>query len=150
MEATFRSASVITANTYNGIILVCIPPHTAHRLQSLDLTFYGPLKAAFNREYDLYLKRCAHENITHYELAEPFNKAYLKAATMEKLISGFKTAGVFPINPEKFIEIDFELDEDVNRVVSEMAKEESAGGGDQRTHSVVAQINPQNVIAPEP
>jgi hypothetical protein len=42
------------------------------------------------------------------------------------------------------------LDEDVNTAVFEMAKEESAAGGDQQTHSVVAQINPQNVIAPEP
>jgi hypothetical protein len=96
------------------------------------------------------LKRCAHEKITHYELAELFNKAYLKAATMEKGISGFKAAGVFPLNPEKFTEIDFELDEDVNRVVFKMDKEESAGGGDQRTHSVEAQVNPQNVIAAEP
>jgi hypothetical protein len=42
------------------------------------------------------------------------------------------------------------LDEDVNRVAFEMAKEESAGGRDQRTHSVAAQVNPQDVIAPEP
>jgi hypothetical protein len=38
---------------YNGIILVSIPRHTSHRLQPLDLTFYGPLKTAFNRECDL-------------------------------------------------------------------------------------------------
>jgi hypothetical protein len=69
---------------------------------------------------------------------------------MEKVISGFKATGFFPLNPEKFTEIDFELDEDVNRVVFEMDKEESAGRGDQRTHSVAAQVNPQNVIAPEP
>jgi hypothetical protein len=47
-----------------------------------------------------------------------------------------------------FIEIYFELDEDVNTVVFEMAKDEFAGGGDQRTQSVAAQVNPQNVIAP--
>jgi hypothetical protein len=92
---------------YNGIILISIPPHTAHHLQPLDLTFYGTLKAAFNRECDLYLKRCAHEKITHNELAELFNKAYLRAAMMEKGISGFKAAGVYPLNPEMFIEIYF-------------------------------------------
>jgi hypothetical protein len=86
----------------------------------------------------------------HYKLAELFNKAYLKADKMEKGISGFKAAGVFPLNPEKFTEIGFELDEDVNIVVFKMAKEESVGGGDQHTHSVAAQVNPQNVIAPEP
>jgi hypothetical protein len=135
---------------YNGIKLVSIPRYTFHRLQPLALTFYGPLKAAFNRECDVYLKRYAHEKITHYGLAERFNKAYLKATSMENGISGYKAAGVFPLNPEKFTETDFQLDEDVITVVSEMAKEESAGGGDQRTHSVAAQVNPQNVIAPEP
>lgn len=84
-----------------GIILLSIPPHTSHRLQPLDLTFYGPLKGTFGRECDLFMRINAYQKITHYHLANLFNKAYLKTATMEKAISGFRAAGIWPLDAEK-------------------------------------------------
>lgn len=91
----------------NGIIMVSLAPHTSHKMQPLDLTFFGPLKNAFNRECDLHLKNHAYEKITHYDLASIFNKAYIKVATMEKGISGFRAAGIWPLNPDTFSEDDF-------------------------------------------
>ncbi|KAH1021752.1 hypothetical protein HUJ04_011237 [Dendroctonus ponderosae] len=48
-------SSHCSLNTYNfckerGMILLTIPPHTSHRVQPLDVTFYGPLKTAYNSE----------------------------------------------------------------------------------------------------
>lgn len=102
----------ISLRSYNfckehNIVVLSIPPHTSHRLQPLDVTFFGPLKAALNREYDLYLKNHPYQKITPYDIAPIFTKAYLKTATMEKAISGFKSCGIFPINPEKFSDDDF-------------------------------------------
>ena len=50
-----------SAETYdicreNGIVMVSLPPHTSHRLQPLDAIFYSPLKAAYKRECDLFIK----------------------------------------------------------------------------------------------
>nr|CAH7764118.1 unnamed protein product [Callosobruchus chinensis] len=87
--------------------LVSLPPHTSDHLQPLDLTFFGPLKNQLYREYDLQLTNTAHEKILEYELAELLNKAFLKVATMEKAISGFRTAGIYPLNPDRFTEDDF-------------------------------------------
>ncbi|KAJ3661675.1 hypothetical protein Zmor_006062 [Zophobas morio] len=44
-----NNTSHITYESYsfckdNGIVMVSIPPHTSHRLQPLDVTFFGPLK----------------------------------------------------------------------------------------------------------
>lgn len=93
----------------NGIHIVSLPPHTSHRLQPLDVSFYGPLKTAFNRECGLFLK--AHSNtqtkITQYDLAEIFNRAYIRTATLEKGVSGFQSAGIYPLNPNKFNRDDF-------------------------------------------
>lgn len=36
----------------NFIILLSLPPHSSHRLQPLDVVFYGPLKKAYNKECD--------------------------------------------------------------------------------------------------
>jgi hypothetical protein len=79
-----------------------IPPHSSHRLQPLDLTAFVPPKNAFNRESGLFMKARAYEKITHYDLAELFNKAYLRVATMKKGISGFNAVGICPVDPGKF------------------------------------------------
>ncbi|XP_011859227.1 PREDICTED: uncharacterized protein LOC105556736 [Vollenhovia emeryi] len=89
------------------ITVLSLPPHTSHRTQPLDLTFFGPLKNALYRQYDFYLNSTGHKKITEYDLAELLNKAFLKVATMEKGISGFRTAGIYPLNPDRFDENDF-------------------------------------------
>ena len=48
----------------NHIVMVSLPPHTSNRLQPLDLTFFGPLKSALSREYDLFMFSHAHRRIT--------------------------------------------------------------------------------------
>ena len=40
----------------NSISVLTIPPHISHRIQPLDVTFFGPLKAAYNVECDKYIR----------------------------------------------------------------------------------------------
>ncbi|KAF0753838.1 tigger transposable element-derived protein 4-like [Aphis craccivora] len=91
----------------NGICIVTLPPHISHKLQPLDLIFFGPLKTTFNRECDLSLKAHPHEKITMYDLASIFNKSYTKVATMDKGLSEFNNAGIFPLDPDEFTADDF-------------------------------------------
>jgi hypothetical protein len=91
----------------NGIVVVSIPPHTSHRLQPLDVTFYGPLKAVLHRESDLLIKTKGLGKITPYDLAGVFNKAYSQVATISKGVSGFRATGIYPLNPIVFSEEDF-------------------------------------------
>ncbi|XP_030763697.1 uncharacterized protein LOC115888203 [Sitophilus oryzae] len=81
------------------IHVVSLPPHKSHKMQPLDVTFYGPLKNAYYRECELHLKITAHEKINMHELAGLFNKAYDKVATMEKAITRFQNL------PEYFLSI---------------------------------------------
>lgn len=60
----------------NNIVILSIPPHSSHRLQPLGVVFYGPLKKAYNRECDMYMKSNPGQVITVYKLAEIFNLAY--------------------------------------------------------------------------
>lgn len=92
----------------HSIILLTIPPHTSHRLQPLDVSFYGPLKTAFNSECSKYLRNNPAEKITPFEVAELFNKAFIRVATPEKAIKGFQTTGICPYNPDVFTKEDFE------------------------------------------
>jgi len=89
------------------IAMLSLPPHTSHRLQPLDVSFFGPLKAAFKRECDLYIKSHCLVKITPYDLAELFNKNYSCVATIQKGISGFASTGIAPMNPNIFTDEDY-------------------------------------------
>lgn len=103
--------------------MVSLPPHTSDHLQPLDVTFFSPLKNALFREYDLHLSSTGHQKITEYDVAELLNKAFMKVATMEKAVSGFRTTGIFPLNPDKFTDADFEPSHHVGQLTVEATRE---------------------------
>lgn len=82
--------------------MLSLPPHTSHRTQPLDLTFFGPLKLQYHKECDLYMKTNNYGKLTPYDIAPLFNKVYLKVAIPEKAVNGFAAAGIWPVNPDKF------------------------------------------------
>lgn len=86
----------------SGIVLLSLPPHTSHRIQPLDLTYFGPFKSAYNRECDLYMAEHTGRRITQYEVVELFTKAFNRINNIEKAANGFRAAGIFPLDPTKF------------------------------------------------
>ncbi|XP_030767529.1 uncharacterized protein LOC115891239 [Sitophilus oryzae] len=113
--------------------MVSIPPHTSHKLQPLDLTFFAPLKNAYSRQCNLFLKSKISDEqkenkLTPYDVAEIFRLAYEQVANVEKGASGFSAAGIFPLNPEKFTEDDFTPAESFNSG----SQEENLYGSPQR------------------
>lgn len=105
----------------NNVLVLSIPPHSSHRLQPLDVTFFGPLKRAYNKECDMFIKSRNMVKITPYDIAGLFNKAYARVACLDKGISGFKATGIFPMNPAIFSEDDFVVVDEHQNLVSEQA-----------------------------
>ena len=91
----------------HSIVLLSIPPHCSHRLQPLDVGFFGPLKKAYNRECDIYMKQNFHRSLSVYNVAELFHQAYRKIASMSVAENAFRKCGIVPFNPEVFINTDF-------------------------------------------
>jgi hypothetical protein len=91
----------------HNIQMLSLPPHTSHRMQPLDVTFYGPLKAAYKKESDCFMKSHLAERITPYDVASLFNKAYSNVASISKGESGFRVTGIFPMNSNVFSDEDF-------------------------------------------
>lgn len=89
------------------IKMLSIPPHSSHRTQPLDASFYGPLKAAYRHECNRHMKTHLMSKITPYEVAGLFNKAYVQVANISKAESGFRATGIYPLNPNVFTEQDF-------------------------------------------
>jgi hypothetical protein len=106
-HSSHKTYAAIELARASGVTMICFPPHTTHRMQPLDLTVYGPLKANYNRACDAWMVSHPGVRITQYDLAGLFCTAYLHTATMDKAINGFATPGLWPFNPNKFSKDDF-------------------------------------------
>lgn len=106
-HASHISLSIYEYCKRNHIHMLSLPPHTSHKMQPLDVSFFGPLKTAYKKECDLFLKSHFAEKITPYDVASLVRKAFNNVASISKGESGFRATGIFPINPEVFLEEDF-------------------------------------------
>ena len=102
-----KSLRVVEYARDNFITIVTIPPHTSHRLQPLDLTFFGPLKRALSSEMDKWMTRNPGKRITEYDLCGIFTPAYQRVASVEKAVNGFACTGIWPYDNDRFCETDF-------------------------------------------
>lgn len=110
----------------NGIIMLSIPPHTSHRIQPLDLTFFSSLKKAYDVECDNYLKSKPYEKIDISDVNSLFTQAYIRVANPSKGIRGFEKSGIFPINRNVFSEDDFYKSAKESEIFSEMTTNENS------------------------
>jgi hypothetical protein len=91
----------------NNIVMLSLPPHGSHRIQPLDVSFYGPLKVAYKQECNLFMKNQLGKKISQNDLASLFRKAFQKVATIPKAEAGFAATGIYPLNPDVFTDEDF-------------------------------------------
>ena len=90
----------------HGIEILSIPPHTSHKLQPLDLTFFGPLKTYYSQEIDKWMVDNPGKCVMEYNVAQLLNAAYEKAATLRNALNGFRSNRIVPFNPDVFSECD--------------------------------------------
>jgi hypothetical protein len=86
----------------HNIVAVCLPPHSSHLTQPLDVACFGVLKRNFGLELDSFIK--AHiTHITKIEFFIAFQAAYNKTMTPKNIKAGFRGAGLVPFDPQAVI-----------------------------------------------
>ena len=86
----------------NNIITLCMPPHSSHLLQPLDVGCFGPLKKAYSRQIEDMMR--AHIlHITKDDFFPAFHAAFKETITESNIQGGFRGAGLLPLDPEKVI-----------------------------------------------
>jgi hypothetical protein len=84
------------------IIALCMPSHSSHLLQPLDVGCFAPLKRAYGRQAEnLMRNRITH--ITKLEFLPCFKAAFFDSITESNIQGGFRGAGLVPFNPEAVI-----------------------------------------------
>jgi len=82
-----------------GVILLSLPPHCTHRLQPLDVTFFKPLSTYYNQCIDRWMRGHPGLAVSEQKITQFFGEAYGKAASIATAVNGFRTAGIWPVNP---------------------------------------------------
>jgi len=54
-HCSHKTLAAIEYARSQNIVMICFPSHSTHRMQPLDRTVYGPMKAAYNRECDKWM-----------------------------------------------------------------------------------------------
>ena len=93
------SLNVINLARANAVDVLSIPPHSSHRIQPLDVSFFGSLRQKYNNACDEWLLRHLAQKITIYQVAEIFNMAYSNAAVPDKGKNGFRALVFHHITP---------------------------------------------------
>lgn len=82
-----------------GLIMHLLPPHANHLMQPVDVGIFKTLKAAYKDSVDYFIPTHGPAiNKKHFPLV--FVNAWRNAAIKDNAISGFREAGLVPLNPE--------------------------------------------------
>jgi hypothetical protein len=97
----------------NGILMICLPPHSTHYLQPLDRCFFKALKHFFYKAMRVWAQSHPGRKVSRAHFAPLLKEAWQKSANQSNAHSGFETCGIYPYNPEKIPEEAFLLSDAV-------------------------------------
>jgi len=82
----------------HSIIALCLPPHSTHLLQPLDVGVFGPLAKAYKKLVHEH-SRYGAVNISKVDFLHYYHKARSTAITTRNVLSAWRAAGLIPYDP---------------------------------------------------
>jgi hypothetical protein len=86
----------------NDIIPICMPPHSSHLLQPLDVGCFAPLKRAYGRLVENHM-RDGINHIDKLDFLAAYPQARMEAFKASSIQNSFAAAGLVPYNPERVL-----------------------------------------------
>jgi hypothetical protein len=86
----------------NNVIPLCMPPHSSHLLQPLDVGCFAILKRAYGR-FVSDLARWSYNTIDKFDFLNDYPQARTEAFQPHIIQSAFAATGLVPIDPERVL-----------------------------------------------
>ncbi len=117
------------AITHN-ISIVCLPAHSTHLLQPLDVAVFSPVKTAWRKIVSRENKENSFQNIDKSTFTNYFSQliAGREAFKQAHVVSGFDTTGIFPLDRTRIPEEKLTINKTFQHVVSARSYGNEDGG----------------------
>ena len=83
----------------NNIILFCLPPHTTHAVQPLDVAVFKSFKDHFSKAVRSLSFTKKNFIVTKREFSRVVKSPFEKSFSIPNIKSGFAKCGIYPFNP---------------------------------------------------
>ena len=81
----------------NDIFLYCLPPHSSHITQPLDVGFFGPLKSNWKIAVAKYRQDHIGDPLSKKQFASVFKEAWIDTIKPRTIINAFVATGIIPL-----------------------------------------------------
>ena len=98
-HSTHYQPQVLKFAMEHQCIILCLPPHTTHETQPLDVGIFAPLKVQWGRVCHNFYQKNPGKIVNKFNFNTLFSEAWYGAVTSVNIMAGFRKAGVFPFNP---------------------------------------------------
>jgi hypothetical protein len=88
--------------TENQIITLCMPAHTSHLLQPLDVSCFSPLK----RAYGSHVQKLARQGVLHIDKVDflsIYRQVRISVFLKQTIRNGFLATGLMPADPQRVL-----------------------------------------------
>ena len=97
---THVNIDVIDVCRQNDVVLFCLPPHTTHALQPLDVAVFKSLKDAFAKAVRALSFTKKNFVVSKKEFARVVKHPLDQAFSISNVKAGFLKCGIYPYNPD--------------------------------------------------
>ena len=94
---------VIDLCRQNDVILFCLPPHTTHALQPLDVSVFKSLKDRYAKAVRSLSFTKKNFIVTKRDFSKVLKVPFEQAFSIPNIKAGFTKCGIFPLNPDAML-----------------------------------------------
>ena len=98
------SIQVVDLAIENDIHIICLPPHSSHAWQPLDVCVYGPVKKCWQLILREFYTKVGYANVSKYQFGKLFSLLQKVAFLPEHAVTGFRKTGLqLPVQANSWI-----------------------------------------------
>jgi hypothetical protein len=86
----------------NSIIVLCMPPHSSHLLQPLNVSCFSVLKRSYRKAVEGYM-RMGINHIDKDDFTVLYQQACMTSFSLTTILSGFRATGLVPFDPDQVL-----------------------------------------------
>lgn len=88
----------------HGIVIYCLPPHSTHVMQPLDVACFGPLSRTYRTALQDFIYDNPGKAFGKQEFWECLCTARDQALSKDNILGGFEVSGIWPLRPEELLD----------------------------------------------